>query len=861
METSLLTTKLTIPPARFQIVPRPRLIEILEESLNFNLVLVSAPAGFGKTTLLSEWTRLNPPEVRTAWFSLEEADNDPVRFWDYFIAALQTIQPGCGEKMLPSLRSSQPPSTESMLTVLINELFLEKGDFVLVLDDYHLITSQQIHGGITYLVEHLPAHFHLVIASRSDPSLPLARFRGKGLMLEIHTDDLRFTHEDTTSLLQKLQTTGFSDSHVAALNERTEGWVVGLKMAALSMKGRKDIPGFIAAFSGSQRYIMDYLMEEVLQKQSPEVRDFLLKTSVLERLNSSLCDFVTGRTDSQDILLRLEHDHLFIVPLDESRQWYRYEHLFAELLRHQLETPANELHQKVSKWFEEKKLPDEAVYHAKAARDWQRMMQLIDTYGEAYRKRGEYETLIGWFQAIPQEILRESLPLYSQYALLLAATSQLGAAEIALNYLDSVTLNDTCKGEVAFTRGTVYRYRGDIKSCIELFEKAFDLLPPDNVAMRSRAAMSLAHAQQRNSDFQEAEKWATKACELGQQAGDFMVISGAWSQIGIVKTYQGKLKDAVMAFTKSLDYVRQKGLPVGDYNLMCWVQYIMNNLEAVSENAKLAIELDKADMTALFHQAQICLIRGDVAGADIAIEKLDEASHHPTVDSHWYTNYIFFRITHALQRDDVEEASRWGDHIHDTAEMMLVARPTLARLILAQGKKEEATRLLQELYESAIHAGATLMVTQIRIYQALAADNDELALKYFTEALSMAKSEGIIRYFIDEGKPLVPLLERILTIGITPEFTQKLLDIIKEEEWQRQARKRATAPSPSPSLLSDREIEVLKLLADDVSNQHIAEKLNVSLGTVKTHVHHIIEKLEVKDRRQAVQRAKDLKLV
>jgi LuxR family maltose regulon positive regulatory protein len=299
-------------------VARPRLTEQLQAGLHYNLILISAPAGFGKTALLSDWARQNQPRIRTAWVSLDEGDNDPVRFWDYFIAALQKLQPACGEKSLKLLHSPQTLSTEPLLTALINDLAGIPGDFVVVLDDYHLIESQQIHNGITYLLEHMPMQIHLVIASRADPPLTLARFRGKEMMLEIRTDDLRFTLDEVIKLFNELTTPELSSEDIAALNERTEGWVVGLKMEALSIRGQKDIPGFIAAFTGSQRYVMDYLMEEVMQKQTLEIRNFLMKTSVLERLSGPLCDAVTERKDGRDILLNLERGHLFIVPLDED---------------------------------------------------------------------------------------------------------------------------------------------------------------------------------------------------------------------------------------------------------------------------------------------------------------------------------------------------------------------------------------------------------------------------------------------------------------------------------------------------------------------------------------------------------------
>lgn len=873
METSLLITKLNIPPARPQTVPRPRLIERLKEGLSYNLVLVSAPAGFGKTTLLSEWTRISQPKVRTAWVSLDEGDNDPVRFWDYFIAALQTLQPGCGVKILPWLHSSQPPSTEPMLTALINDLAGVVGDFIIVLDDYHLIELQQIHEGIIYLLEHLPSRVHLVIATRADPPLPLARFRGKGMMLEIRTDDLRFTQDDAASLLKELKIPGLSARDVAALNERTEGWVVGLKMAALSMRGQKDIPGFVAAFTGSQRYVMDYLMEEVLQKQSQELRDFLLKTSVLERLTAPLCDALTGRRDSQDILLNLERGHLFIVPLDESRQWYRYEHLFADLLRHQCETvygteQVAALHRQASQWYEDNNLPDEAIHHAREAKDWQRAMRLIYAHGEAWRKRGEFNTLLGWLKTIPDELLCTHLRLYSLYAALLAAVGQLDAAEATLSYLEAAAQDDSAlQGEIAFTWGIVYRHRGDLKRCLELFEKAFALAPPDDITMRTRAAVSIAHARQRYGPLQEAEKWATKACELGQQVGDILAVIMALSQLGIIATCQGKLKRVVEICKKVNELAGQTPSAGGAQDLLCQVQYYLNDLDAAAENARLAVESAELSgqmngaMWALSSQAQICLARGDTASAAVVIERIGQASRHPTIDSIWQAHYIASRVIYAIRQGNLEEAVSWAEQLPDIASMFVMDRHIPARLLLAQGKKEAAARLLQELYDEFIRFGAPLFAAHIRIYQALTANNEDSALEFLAEALTMTASEGIIRFFVDEGKLLKPLLEKALAREITPGFTRKLLDIIDEEERLRQVGKRAAAPPPLPGLLSERELEVLRLLADDIPNQRIATKLSVSLGTVKTHVHHIIDKLEVKDRRQAVQRARDLKIL
>ncbi|MBN2238681.1 MAG: hypothetical protein JW712_02820 [Dehalococcoidales bacterium] len=866
MDFSLLETKLYIPPLRPGLVTRPRLLARLQESLQYNFILVSAPAGFGKTTLVSEWVTHNRSNFQTAWVSLEKSENDPSLFWEYFITAIRKIRPGIGNIPLKLLHSDQLVPIQNILTTLLNDITSISSHLVLVLDDYYIIESRQIHDGITFFIEHLPPHVHLVIASRADPPLPLARFRGKAMMLELHTDDLRFSIEDAIRLFSELKISELSETDILALNERTEGWAAGLKMAAISVEDQTDIPDFIASFTGSQRYIMDYLLEEVLQAQSEEIRDFLMKTSVLERFSADLCDTLTGRHDSREILMNFERGHLFIVPLDEMRYWYRYELLFADLLRHQCETTfgaeqVTVLYRQASQWYEDNMLLDEAVNHALAARDWARAVRLISIVYEEHRKRGEFDTLLGWFNTVPQELLRENLLLYGHYAVLFTAFGRMDLAEAILDYLQSRTLNDIrLQGEVALAQGLVYRYQGDTARCIELLETAFTLLPPDDIAIRGVAAANIVHASQRIGHFQEAEKWAMVALDLTQQAGDIFLVYKILGQLGIISGYQGKLKRAVEYYEKS-DELAVQIAQAGSQSMLCMHYYILNDLEAADEKARLAIEQNGLDIIALFYQAQICLVRGDTAGAESVMQSIDQVYRHPAIDSIWRAKYIAFHVMYAIRRGNLEEASLWGERLPDSAKMMPLDWPVRARLLVEQGKKKQAAGLLQELYDEFIQSGAFLMVRTVRIYQALAADDEKQALDFLAEALTKAKPEGVIRDFVDEGRLLKPLLEKALAGGITPEFTKKLLDIIEEEELQRQVRRSASSTPLSSSLLSQRELEVIKLLADDVSNQRIAEQLCVSLGTVKTHVHHIIEKLEVKDRRQAVLRVKELKLI
>jgi LuxR family maltose regulon positive regulatory protein len=875
VETSLLRTKLNIPPARPQLVTRPRLTERLREGLNYNLILVSAPAGFGKTTLISEWTRQIQPKLSIAWVSLDKGDNDPVRFWDYFIAALQTLHPDVGGSTLPLLHSPQTLSTEPLLTALINDLAGIPGDFVVVLDDYHLIESQQIHNGITYLLEHMPMQIHLVIASRADPPLTLARFRGKEMMLEIRTDDLRFTLDEVIKLFNELTTPELSSEDIAALNERTEGWVVGLKMEALSIRGQKDIPGFIAAFTGSQRYVMDYLMEEVLQKQTVEIRDFLMKTSVLERLSSPLCDAITGRQGSRDILLYLERSHLFIVPLDEARQWYRYEHLFADLLRHQCETAyateqVTDLHRRACKWYEDNNLPDDAIHHVLIAKDWGTAMRLIYDRCEELRKRSEFGTLLGWLQLIPEEILHTHYRLYSQYASFLTTIDQYDAAEKALNYLESVAHDDAnIQAEAAFSLANLARLRGDSSRCVDMAKRALSLLPPDNIVMRSRVSFIIGYVLYDGGQFPEAKKWLSDAHDLGQQAGEYTVFAHSLSFLGGIALWNGKLNDAKETIEKAIKAGEPVGVAAASRTVACRLLYELNDLEAVAEYARIVIEsskhkvLTEARLSAYASLVRIGIVKNDMITVRATQKKMDELINDPSVTKFNRAKAIAWRVLAAIRQDNIGEATDWSRKLSEYVDIL---HPECfyipARLLIAQGKKGEAAKILQDSYQRLVQIEAYGLIIGIRVCQALAAETEETALEFLIDALINGESEGNIRTFIDEGKLLKPLLEKALSKGITPEYTRKLLTIIETEERQRRKiGKGEGIIFPYRALLSEREFEVLRLMAEGLSNQQIADRLIISLGTTKNHVHNVLEKLNAEGRTQAVARARELELI
>ena len=876
VETSLLTTKLNIPPTRPNLVARSSLVKRLHEGLNYDLILISAPAGFGKTTLLSEWVHDSKPVISTAWVSLDEGDNDPVRFWDYFITALQTLQPDCGEKILPILHSSPQPSFEPILTTLINDLSAIVGDFIVVLDDYHLIDSQQIHDGITYLLEHIPSQMHLVLATRADPPLHLAHLRGRGTLMAIGADDLRFTLEDAASLLKELKIPELSSEDIAALNERTEGWAVGLKMAALSMGGQKDISGFITAFTGSHRYVMDYLMEEVLQKQTPEFREFLCKTSILKRLSARLCDTVTGREGSQAILLELERGHLFIVPLDESRQWYRYEHLFSDLLQHQCQTAygtefVTSLHQKASQWYKDNNLPDDAIYHSLVVKDWEMAMRLIYARCEELRKRGEWNTLLGWLEIIPEEILRTHYRLYSQYASYLTVVSRFDAAEAALSYLANEAHDDAdIQGEVAFSLSNLARLRGDFPRMVDMAEKALLLLPPDNIAMRSRATFNIGNAQYESGLFHEAEVRMTDAYEMAQQAGDYWVAGSALNTLGAITHQRGSLRRAAEILKRAIEASGQSQMASGPQCKLGRVQYEWNDLEAAAENERQSTEwyelggVAEASIVAYFFQAQICLARGDMIGVAAAMEGMDRASRDPTVSAFYRARCAVGHVVVAIRQQALEEAADWG---RELSEYIDILQPEFqhvpARLMIAHGKNKEAAEYLGDLHERLVGIDAHGLAIAVRVCQALAADTEAAALEFLSDALIKGEPEGFIRSFVDEGRLLVPLLEKALSLGVTPKYTGKLIGIIEAEERQKQKRKRGEegTPSTSQSILSERELEVLRLMAEGLSNQQIADRLIISTSTTKNHVHNILQKLDAQGRTQAIALARELELI
>ncbi len=843
-------------------MPRARLVAKLKAALNASLTLVSAPAGFGKTTLLSEWIHGTEPPVPTAWLSLEESENDPVSFWEYFIAALRTLHPMVGETSRRLLRSSQPAPIEATLSPLMNEVAAIDGDRVFVLDDYHFIRAAAVHRGVEFFVDHMPPGMHLVIATRVDPPLPLPRLRGKGTISEIRTDDLRLTEEEAAELLSTLSAPPLAADNVKALNAKTEGWAVGLKMAVLSMSGSTDVGKFVSDFAGSQRYVMDYLIEEVLERQAADVREFLLETSVLERLSGPACDAVTGGHSGKDMLLRLERANLFVVPLDDSRQWYRYEHLFGGLLRHRLEMErgreaVEELQRRASRWHERNGLRESAVNHALAARDWQMALDLISAANPvaAYG----HEKAYGWLSQIPRDVLLTRPQACIYYGFALGGTKPLEVEAFLETYERSESHDPSLGGQVALVRTAAAAAAQDPR--VEGYARqALDLLPAGDIALRELARVFLGIYLYYRGRYLEAEPLLVEACDALQGTSEALL---GLVFLTTISTFRGNLHRAeemakrAISLAEGHPYTRPTHLWLGVVYLW-W-----NNLAAAAVELQTAASLTPVPsevFMACLWLSQVRSLQGDLAAAAQALERADKALLMGNLPATDRARAAAQRVHLALRQEDAESASRWLDDI-PVCEGISNIEPAVMYLLMKR-RGDAVLGQLQADYESTRKEDLCLGPIFVRVAQAVATSDSDEAMSFMAEALGRARAGSFIRPLINWGTHLAPLLRQAIARGIEPEYADKLLAIIETEERQRKARKReATASLPVSSLLSGRELEVLGLVAQGLPDRQIAARLMIGLSTAKTHVHRIIEKLGAASRTEAVARARSFKLI
>ncbi len=899
----LLATKLHVPRPRIHLVPRAHLVERLQQGLARSLTLASAPAGFGKTTLLAQW--LAESGMPVAWLSLEAEDDDPTRFLSYLIAALQTLDAQLGTTALALLRTPQPPSPEVVLALLTNDLAERSGgDVALVLDDYHVLTAESIQRGMTFLLEHLPPQLHLILATRADPPLPLARLRAQGQLTEVRTADLRLGTAEASAFLQAVMGLDLPPEAIATLQNRTEGWIAGLQLAALSLQGRTDVSRFLAAFSGSHRYVLDYLSEEVLARQPTPVQQFLLHTCLLERLSGPLCDAVTGQEGSQAMLEVLERANLFVVALDDERGWYRYHHLFAEVLRSHLQqaepTLAPELHRRASNWYEQHDLPIEAVQHALAAPDIERATRLIEQHVLSVAQRGQVYTMLGWLNALPDALVRTRPSLCLAHALGLLFNSQFEEVLSRLHDAERCVHLDTpaeqassILGPVFAFRARIARYSGDLESSVNLAHQALSLFPETEMTWRPGALLlSAVSAYLLYGEVTPpTERLIVAAIGPVLAAGHLTSYLNSISSLARLYVLQGRLRQAAATYqeaalaTPALEG-RQGPVSIsaaylfGLGDLLCeWNDldeaegHLLQGMNVARQTLLVDADLVTLGYAAL---ARLQQARDTPTGALDTLDMFTQLAHQRHFAPHLIARVAAVRTRVELAQGNLAAAIHWADAsgLSTNDDDLRYPREgeylTLARVRIAQGRDDPATLFLQDvlhlldrLRESAEAKARMGSVLEILVLQALVLEaqaNRMGALSTLERALVLAAPEGYIRLFVDEGAPMLALLRHARVRSAVPGYVTTLLSAFGE---QNASGLPLSSPRPDSLLepLTEREREVLGLLLDGASNREIAHHLVLSVNTVKRHVYNLCSKLGVQSRAQAIVCARSLNLL
>jgi LuxR family maltose regulon positive regulatory protein len=879
----LLETKIHVPRRRRGVVPRARLDQRFDRGDLPPVVLVSAPAGFGKTTLLTEW--LAADEAPTAWVSLDRRDSDPAVFWSYVVAALQTVAPEVGADALALLQSS-PSSLDAVVATLVNDLAALPGDIVLVLDDYHVVESRPVQESMLVLVEHLPPQLHLVVGSRADPPWPLAGLRARGELLEVRAADLRFAAPEAAAYLNEVMGLDLAAADIEALEARTEGWIAALQLAALSLVGRDDPGSFIAGFAGDDRFVVDYLVDEVLDRQPDDVRAFLLETSILSRLSAPVCAAVTGRTDARAALEALDRSNLFLVALDDRRRWYRYHHLFGDVLRSRLadEGPERvaELHRRAGEWFEADGDRSEAVRHTLAAGDVERAAELVELGIPLLRQTRQDATQRAWLDALPPHVFehRPLLVLARVGARMVAGAvdgvapllDQLEAAfedghlrpgMVALD-LDELRRVPT---QVAMYRAALALLGGDLAEARACGARAAELSGGDDHVGLGAASALLGLAHWAEGDLAPAEDRYAASIAAFERADHLADILGCSLGLADVQFARGHLGDAVRTLTAGLEVATAHAPLRGTADMhvgLAELHLERDELRAAAEH--LQASLDAGEHLALAQHAhrwrvvdaRLRAIAGDLPGA---LARLDEAARHYDTDYSPRVRPVPATAARVrLAAGDVEGARQWADRSglaadDDADHLREHEHLTLARVLVATGRAADAVPLLGRVLDAAEAGGRDGSAVEALLLLALAHDalgDATRALTTVEAALTRAAVEGWVRVFLDAGVPMTALLRSAVRHGRAAELATSILAAAHAPP--------AARPSGLVDELSARELDVLRLLRTDLTGPEIAAELIVSLNTVRTHTKHIFTKLGVTNRRAAVRRADELGL-
>jgi LuxR family maltose regulon positive regulatory protein len=948
MVAPLLATKLHLPAPRATAVPRARLVERILAGLRGRLTLIAAPAGFGKSTLLVQaLARVEQTireehfpalpstlyALRSAWVALDVGDNDPTRFWSYVCMALERASSGVGAPALALLRVA-PTEIEPVLAELLNALAIHGGHIALVLDDYHTISNPAIHEGMAFLLDYAPPQFHLVLASRIDPPLPLARWRARGDLVEIRAADLRFTSDEAGQFFAETMGMTLDAESVTALEARTEGWAAGLQLAALSLQGQADVADFIASFSGSHRHVVDYLAEEVLSRQPDHIRAFLIQTSILERLCGSLCDAVlamttdlgpptTGENDlsvvrrpspvardsySQIILNDIERMNLFLIPLDNERRWYRYHHLFADLLRHRLrqEHPAlvAELHRRAARWFERHSAVAEALNHALAAGDTTMAARMLTTHGPRFAATGETTNLQRWLDALPREQVLCNPQLCLTQAQVLMLNRQVAVAEPYLQAAEAGLAGDAgsdtmrVRGELLTLRAHIALERGRFNETLALAQEAMAMLPPTAYLARSNTGLVLGYALMVLGRTSEAVTVYSENVPLCRAAGN--IINGIFSANEIVKlrALQGRLHEAYARVEHALAWVAEEGWqhfpPTSALHI--WRGHVLleqGEFGAAEVEFARAIQLSQHGVTITMARAHVFLarlrqIQGDRAGANAALTVVEAivSDWEPGGERAFFTAYVA-RVR--VLQGDVEAARRWADERAPWnpneppsyfREIELLTRARIAVLDEAGSSNTahlvEPIAMLGWLREHAIAGGRGAVVIETLALEALAlarCGQGAQAHDQLDVALTQAAPEGFIGTFVDLGAPMAELLaqnraQRTAHDPLRPYLTRLLHTFAGSQAEQALptmteslTQRAVTTTAQEVEVFTARELEVLRLFAAGMTSPEIAQHFVVSINTVKTQLKSIYSKLGAHSRAEAVARARDLGII
>jgi LuxR family maltose regulon positive regulatory protein len=894
----ILKTKFYVPDIPQNFIMRPRLAAKIENGIKagHKLALVAAPAGYGKTTAVAAWVRGD--KRRAAWLSLDENDNETTNFWTFMTASIQSVLPNFGASILSALESSPPPPINNILLMILNDLSKLRAPLIMVLDDYHVIQNKEIHEGIAFLLDHHPKQFFLIITTRADPPLPIASLRAQQSLTELRVDDLRFTYEEAQVLLNEIMDLQLTSQDVRLLETRTEGWSAGLLLAALSLRGRQDKEGFIRSFSGSQHYVLEYLIEEVLNRQSEEIRNFLLQTAILGQFCGSLCDAVVGKENSTEIIRRLNRENLFIIPLDQERIWYRYHHLFADLLsnflrKEFLKEDILEFHLRASQWYQNIGNIEKAIEFALGAEAYKRAAALIEKIFEKTIARGQVRTLLSWLEAIPEDVIKTLPHLHIRYAWTLSLTGQRKKAEQILVEIKSTLEtrldnpeNLALYGEAAAHLTGIIMYCNDPPRIIHEAQEALAYLPGESLVSRARVFTALGTAYAYSSDLGLATQNFQKSRDIALKANNpFLAAIAIEMLAGMQIFHLGCLKDAAI----NLEQLLELGMTSGsDYQSFTGTAHVLlaeihlewNDLEKAEKLLDTGFRLIQTGgiQYSLTHanctKARLMIARGNIKGAVEALHEADSATWASPL-MHIMVHNLACQLRFAVCVGDVEKAEQWmeGDFAvlkYDLPEdlpayLKEVRQIAFARVFLARGDVEKSLALLDGLYTQVRTAGR--MRHEIDIYLLKAVAFHELgksqeALEMFEKCLSLAEPEKMVRLFPETGQPVGDLLQMVMKKKVFAEYAGMLLSVMNDLQVEKQSGE-GNLPLQEGLIdqLTAREMEVLRWMCEGYSNQKIAEMLVVSVNTIKKHTNNIYGKLCVKSRTQAVLQARKLNLI